>query len=197
MPGEKKLQCVVVTPEKTLFDEWVDFVALPLYDGEAGVLPGRTPLIGRLGFGELRTKTGEVVKRYFIDGGFVQVRADVVTVLTNRAVPAQDLDAAAAAKELEAAGSQTVTSESEFAEQERAIARRAARSAWRGTRVDYAIAALASIRTRMKKVESAGSAARVGFVQSIAGSQDTTIFNSRMSRMARRFLRSANASKTC
>ena len=119
MPGEKKLQCVVVTPEKTLFDEWVDFVALPLYDGEAGVLPGRTPLIGRLGFGELRTKTGDVVKRYFIDGGFVQVRADVVTVLTNRAVPAQELDAAAAAKELEAAGSQTVTSESEFAEQEK------------------------------------------------------------------------------
>ena len=37
MPGEKKLQCVVVTPEKTLFDEWVDFVALPLYDGEVGI----------------------------------------------------------------------------------------------------------------------------------------------------------------
>ena len=34
-PGDKKIQCVVVTPEKTLFDEWVDFVALPLYDGEA------------------------------------------------------------------------------------------------------------------------------------------------------------------
>ena len=34
--GGKKLQCVVVTPEKTLFDEWVDFVALPLFDGELG-----------------------------------------------------------------------------------------------------------------------------------------------------------------
>jgi len=123
MPGEKKLQCVVVTPEKTLFDEWVDFVALPLYDGEAGILPGRTPLIGRLGFGELRTKTGETVKRYFVDGGFVQVRGDVVTVLTNRAVPAQELAAAAAAKELEVAGSQAVTSESEFVEHERAVAR--------------------------------------------------------------------------
>ena len=38
MPGDKKLQCVVVTPEKTLFDERVDFVELPLYDGEV-VLP--------------------------------------------------------------------------------------------------------------------------------------------------------------
>ncbi len=51
--GGKKLQCVVVTPEKTLFDDWVDFVALPLFDGELGVMPGRAPLIGRLGFGEL------------------------------------------------------------------------------------------------------------------------------------------------
>ena len=49
-PGDARLQCVVVTPERTLFDELVDFVALPLYDGELGVMPGRTPLIGRLGF---------------------------------------------------------------------------------------------------------------------------------------------------
>ena len=53
-----RLQCVVVTPERTLFDELVDFVALPLFDGELGVLPGRSPLIGRLGYGELRTRIG-------------------------------------------------------------------------------------------------------------------------------------------
>lgn len=121
--GGKKLQCVVVTPEKTLFDEVVDFVALPLFDGELGVMPGRTPLIGRLGFGELRTKTNEVAKRYFVDGGFVQVRDDVVTVLTNRAVPAQQLDAGAAAKDLESLGSQRVTSDAEFTDHEKAVAR--------------------------------------------------------------------------
>ena len=97
--GHKKLQCVVVTPEKTLLDETVDFVALPLYDGELGVLPGRAPLIGRLGYGELRTRTGDVVHRYFVDGGFAQVRDDVVTVLTNRADPAEQIDPAAAARE--------------------------------------------------------------------------------------------------
>jgi F-type H+-transporting ATPase subunit epsilon len=122
-PGDKKLQCVVVTPEKTLFDERVDFVALPLYDGEVGVMPGRTPLIGRLGFGELRTKTGESARRYFVDGGFVQVRDDVVTVLTNRAIPAQQLDATAAAKELEILGSQRVTTESEYSEHKKATDR--------------------------------------------------------------------------
>jgi F-type H+-transporting ATPase subunit epsilon len=122
-PGDKRLQCVVVTPEKTLFDEWVDFVALPLYDGEVGVMPGRTPLIGRLGFGELRTKTGDVARRYFVDGGFVQVRDDVVTVLTNRAIPAQQLDAAAAVKELETLSSQRVATESEYTEHQKAVAR--------------------------------------------------------------------------
>ena len=52
----KKLQCVVVTPERAVLDEPADFVVLPLYDGELGVLPGRAPLIGRLGYGELRTE---------------------------------------------------------------------------------------------------------------------------------------------
>jgi F-type H+-transporting ATPase subunit epsilon len=121
--GEKKLQCVVVTPEKTLFDELVDFVALPLYDGELGVLPGRAPLIGRLGYGELRTKTAEVIRRYFVDGGFAQVRRDVVTVLTQRAIPAQQLDAAAAARELEAVDNERVISDSEYAEHQKAMAR--------------------------------------------------------------------------
>jgi F-type H+-transporting ATPase subunit epsilon len=121
--GDKKLHCVVVTPEKTLFDERVDFVALPLYDGEVGIMPGRTPLIGRLGFGELRTKTNDVARRYFVDGGFVQVRDDVVTVLTNRAIPAQQVDATAAAKDLETLGSQRVTSDAEFTDHEKAVAR--------------------------------------------------------------------------
>src|SRR5262249_32312886 len=99
--ADRRLQCVVVTPEKTVLDELVDFVALPLYDGELGVLPGRAPLIARLGFSELRTRSQDVVHRYFIDGGFAQVRNDVITVLTNRAIPAGEIDAVAAAQELE------------------------------------------------------------------------------------------------
>jgi F-type H+-transporting ATPase subunit epsilon len=122
-PGEKQLQCVVVTPEKTLFDELVDFVALPLYDGEAGILPGRSPLIGRLGFGELRTKTHNAVHRYFVDGGFAQVRDDVVTVLTSRAIPADQVDTKAAAAELEKAQSLQTITEIELADQQKAVAR--------------------------------------------------------------------------
>ena len=122
-PGAHRIQCLVVTPERTLFDELVDFVALPLYDGELGVAPGRTPLIGRLGYGELRTRQAGVTSRYFIDGGFVQVRDDVVTVLTNRATPAGQIDASAAARELESAQTCKPSSEYELDEKNKAVAR--------------------------------------------------------------------------
>jgi F-type H+-transporting ATPase subunit epsilon len=99
--SDKTLQCLVVTPERTLFDQTVDFVALPMFDGELGVLPGRAALIGRLGPGELRTKKGHDVKRFFVDGGFAQVRGNVVTVLTPRAMPGSEIDPQTAARTIE------------------------------------------------------------------------------------------------
>src|SRR5690242_8513981 len=94
------LQCIIVTPEATALDTPAKFVALPLFDGEAGIAPGRSPLIGRLGYGELRVRTGDSTRRYYVDGGFVQVADNVVSVLTNRAIPADRLDAAAASEQL-------------------------------------------------------------------------------------------------
>jgi len=96
MAESNSLRCIVVTPEKAVLDEAADFVVVPMFDGELGVLPGRQPLIGRLGYGELRTVSGKTTKRYYVDGGFVQVRSDVVTLLTAKAIPAEDLNAAAA-----------------------------------------------------------------------------------------------------
>jgi F-type H+-transporting ATPase subunit epsilon len=119
----EKLQCQVVTPEKTLFDKTVDFIALPLLDGELGVLPGRAPLVGRLGYGELRTKTNETVDRYFLDGGFAQIRDNLVTVLTSRALPANQIDPAATADALEKAERHPAVSDAAVADKARAVAR--------------------------------------------------------------------------
>ena len=99
-PSSRELHCVVVTPERALLDVPADFVALPMYDGELGVLPGRAPLIGRLGFGELRITQGNAVMHYYVDGGFVEVAGDVVSVLTQRAVPADKLQADVASEQL-------------------------------------------------------------------------------------------------
>ncbi|MER3416393.1 MAG: ATP synthase F1 subunit epsilon [Gemmataceae bacterium] len=95
------LQCLVVTPEKVLLDSPADFVALPLYDGELGVLPGRRPLVGKLGYGALRVRRGDTTLRMFVDGGFVQIRRNVVTVLTPQAWPCEQLDAARLRQELQ------------------------------------------------------------------------------------------------
>jgi F-type H+-transporting ATPase subunit epsilon len=91
-----QLQCILVTPEQTVRDEQADFVALPLYDGEIGIAPFHSAMIGRLGNGELRIQVGDVISRYYVEGGFVEVNNDVVSVLTNRAVPAEELDEAVA-----------------------------------------------------------------------------------------------------
>ena len=94
------LECVVVTPEATALEEKTDFVALPLFDGEIGIGANHSPLIGRLGYGEMRIKTGGKVQSFYVDGGFVQVADNVVSILTNRAVPIDQIDVAAAKKQL-------------------------------------------------------------------------------------------------
>src|SRR5262249_10516683 len=100
-PG-RVLKCVVVTPEKAVLDQEADFVALPMYDGELGVLPGRAPLIGRLGIGELRIRNGPDTNHLFIEGGFAQVRNNIVTVLTPRALKAADINPDIVAQSLSA-----------------------------------------------------------------------------------------------
>lgn len=99
----RDLHCVVVTPERALLAEPADFVALPMYDGELGVLPGRAPLIGRLGYGELRIRRGTQTRHFFVDGGFVQVRDNTVTVLTPRALSAAEINPEAARQALQEA----------------------------------------------------------------------------------------------
>ena len=102
------VRCTVVTPERAVLDKTAEMVILPMFDGELGVLPGRAPLIGRLGAGELRLKTGAAVERWFVEAGFVQVRGNVVSVLTARAkeaskvTPAEAEQAAAEAEALPA-----------------------------------------------------------------------------------------------
>jgi len=97
------LRCIIVTPEATVLDATCDFVALPLFDGEAGIAPGRAPLIGRLGYGELRVRKAGETSHYYVDGGFVQVADNLVSVLTNRAIPATALDTSTAQQQLDAA----------------------------------------------------------------------------------------------
>ncbi len=115
------LRCIVVTPEETVLDSSADFIALPLFDGELGVARGHSPLIGRLGYGELRIRAGEETVCYYVDGGFVQVVDNVVSVLTNRSIRDSAVDTVAASEQLAEALSQKVGGEEALAIRDRLV----------------------------------------------------------------------------
>ena len=116
------LTCIVVTPEATALDEKADFVAVPLYDGEIGIAPARSPLIGRLGFGELRIRLGSDLLRYYVDGGFVQVANNVVSVLTGRAIPADQIDSEVVEEQLRSALEKPAHTDESIETRNRAVA---------------------------------------------------------------------------
>lgn len=118
-----QMQCHVVTPERRALEQPVDFVALPLYDGEIGIGRDHAPLIGRLGFGEMRLRQGSHISRYYVDGGFVQVADNQVTVLTAGVVPVEELEEASAREQLEQALNLPFATPEQEQLRERALAR--------------------------------------------------------------------------
>lgn len=119
----KHLKVIVVTPELTALEEEAKFVALPLFDGEIGIAPAHSPLIGRLGYGEMRlTDVQGHIHRWYLDGGFVQVLDDAVSVLTGKAIRAEKLNAADAQSQLEAARGMPANSPELLAIRDRTVA---------------------------------------------------------------------------
>lgn len=98
------MKCVAVTPERTVFEQTVNFVVLPLWDGEYGVEASHSPVVARLGCGELRlTLADNTVERWFIEGGIVEVAHDVVSILTSYMCRVEELDYQIALLDLEKA----------------------------------------------------------------------------------------------
>ena len=131
------IRCVIVTPETTCLDTHCTSVTLPLFDGSRGVARGHAPFIGRLGAGEVRVAgeqgAGDGVRSVFVEGGFVEVSHDAVSVITQRAIPADKIDIAAARAELEkvnsekAAGDEAIEAKQRAADAARALVRTASR----------------------------------------------------------------------
>ena len=118
--AENALQLVLVTPETTLLDAPVRSLQFPLYDGQIGVLPGRAPVVGRLGYGVLTVSTSEGdIEKYFVEGGFVQVKAGTVTLLTDRAQGLDDIDRQAAEDLLAEASKRVPVTDAELVAKER------------------------------------------------------------------------------
>ena len=83
--GTNALRVVVISPEHTLFDGVADAVVAPAWDGELGILRGHAPLMALLGEGDVRVRNAGKTEHFHVEGGFLQVVDDVVTVLSERA----------------------------------------------------------------------------------------------------------------
>jgi len=86
------LRLRVVTPERLLLDEEVDEVTAPGTEGEFGVLPNHITFLSSLQPGRLSYKQGGRVRFLAVSGGFAEVRDNVVTILTDSAEFADEID---------------------------------------------------------------------------------------------------------
>ena len=90
--NSKQFLLEIVTPEKLLFSQGVDFVLVPGIEGDFGVLPGHCLLLSNLRIGELQYTIGEKTESVSILSGFVEVTPTRVTVLADIAEKAEEID---------------------------------------------------------------------------------------------------------
>ncbi|MBI2017892.1 ATP synthase F1 subunit epsilon [Candidatus Daviesbacteria bacterium] len=113
-----QLHLKVVTPEKLLLDEEVSQVNVSTEQGQIGILPNHANLMAKLEPGELVIKKGGKVDTLAVGDGFLQVANNTLTVMTDLATYAVDIDEKTveeAKKRAEQALEQTLSDE-EYAE---------------------------------------------------------------------------------
>ena len=94
----------IVSAENELFSGTAEVVVAPAVMGEVGIYPRHTPLLTPLKAGEVHiTKQGGEDEYIFVSGGMMEVQPHTVTILSDTAIRAHDLDEAAALQAKQAA----------------------------------------------------------------------------------------------
>jgi len=124
------LHCTIITPVEKVFDHEVTYASFPAWDGQHGAIAGQSPLVSELGIGPLRLDFPEGGSRwYLLDGGFAQVQNDTLTLLTDRATPAESLTLEETEAQLDEANARVLAPGGDRAaverDQQRALAKRA------------------------------------------------------------------------
>ncbi|WP_096363907.1 MULTISPECIES: F0F1 ATP synthase subunit epsilon [Thiohalobacter] len=87
----------IVSAEAAIFSGTATMVFAPAEMGEVGIAPRHTPLLSRLKPGEVRVQDEHGEEHtFFVNGGMLEVQPHVVTILSDSALRAKDLDEAAA-----------------------------------------------------------------------------------------------------
>lgn len=82
----------VVTPDGQVLESEYEMLSCKAESGELGILPGHIPLVAPLSINALRLKSGDKVDFVAVNGGFLEVRPDKVTVLAQSAEKASEID---------------------------------------------------------------------------------------------------------
>jgi len=98
------IRCDIVSAEQEIFHGVAEMVIVTGEMGELGIAPRHAPLITRLKPGQVRViLPGGEEQFFYVSGGILEVQPQVVSILTDTAVRADDLDEAAARKAKEEA----------------------------------------------------------------------------------------------
>lgn len=95
-----KLNVSVISPEKILYKGEVDSLVVPGSEGFFGILPNHAPLVATLGIGVLEIRKGEKLKNISVEGGFIEVKDNTVSILTDHGALKEDIDIEAEKKAL-------------------------------------------------------------------------------------------------
>ena len=93
---ESTLQLEIVTPDKVVVSQPVDYVGVPGIEGEFGVLPHHIPLLSALAIGDLYFRVEGKTEHVFVSGGFAEVSDNKLTVLAESAELGENIDVARA-----------------------------------------------------------------------------------------------------
>ena len=82
----KTFQCSLVTPERLVIDTQVTYADVPAHDGQMGFLADHAPILFELGKGKLSLRLADnSVQDFNLDGGFAQMNANRLTLLSEKA----------------------------------------------------------------------------------------------------------------
>src|SRR5436190_23230667 len=90
------LKLEIVTPDAKVYAEDVDMVTLPGVEGEMGIFPMHVPLMTQLAAGEVIARKGGQEFFLAVGDGFVEVTGERVSILTDMAIKAENIDEAKA-----------------------------------------------------------------------------------------------------
>ena len=109
------MHCDIVSAEKSIFSGLVEMVVAAGSLGDLGIVPGHSPLLTALipGPVKLILQNGEE-EVFYVSGGFLEVQRGVVTLLSDTAIRADDLDEAAAQQAVEDAEKAIANEGAEF-----------------------------------------------------------------------------------